>query len=76
MIFFDTGDDQADQSKEWRLLSEKNKSSISLFRNNIKVTDIEVGKKVNELIDEFGNNAMDVPQEKLIFRSQGRSKSN
>jgi hypothetical protein len=62
-----SGDDKQTKSKEWRLQSENKGSTISLYRNNRKVMDLEIAKKTDDLAKEFGNQSMDVPQSKLIF---------
>jgi hypothetical protein len=71
MMFFDSGDDKQTRSKEWRLQSENKGSIIGLYRNNRKVTDLEIAKKTDDLTREFGTNSMDVPQSKLIFSYAG-----
>jgi hypothetical protein len=61
MIFFDSGDDKQTKSKEWRLQSENKGSSISLYRNNRKVMDLEIAKKTDDLAKEFGNQCNGCP---------------
>ncbi|WAC11209.1 DUF4153 domain-containing protein [Dyadobacter pollutisoli] len=68
MVFFDSADDEQIKNKEWRFLSQNKR--IAVYRNNIKVTELPAEKKVSELIDEFSNNSMSVPQEKLVFGYQ------
>ncbi|MEO6283430.1 MAG: DUF4153 domain-containing protein [Dyadobacter sp.] len=67
MTFFDSGDEKQTRSKEWNIRPDNKGSKLSLYRNNKKVTDLEIAKKVKELTAEFGNQSMDIPQEKLVF---------